>query len=79
MSITSRSDGQRSFHSLVGIAASALAAVLFTLVFVLALVPLGLIWRLTGSDPLARRRSNWPGWSPYPARYRNPRHFERMY
>ena len=37
------------------------------------------IWRLTGKDPLARRRSTWPGWSPYPARYRDPRHFERMY
>jgi len=21
----------------------------------------------------------WPGWTPYPPRYRNPKHYERMY
>ena len=29
------------------------------------------VWRLIGKDPLARRRRTWPGWSPYPARYRD--------
>jgi hypothetical protein len=55
------------------------ARVLLTLLFVLVLVPLGLVWRLTGKDPLARRRTGWPGWSPYPSRYRDSRHFLRMY
>ncbi len=53
--------------------------VILTVAFAIILTPLGLIWRLTGRDPLARRRRNWPGWSPYPARYRNANHFNRMY
>jgi hypothetical protein len=55
------------------------ARVLLTVVFVIVFVPLGLIWRLTGNDPLCRRRRTWPGWSPYPSRYRDPRHYQRMY
>ena len=38
-----------------------------------------LIWRLIGRDSLAIRRQHWPGWSPYPARYRDKDHFTRMY
>jgi Na+/proline symporter len=55
------------------------ARVLLTVMFVVVFVPLGLIWRLTGKDPLARRRTARPGWSPYPARYRDRRHYQRMY
>jgi hypothetical protein len=55
------------------------ARVLLTLLFSLVLVPLSMIWRLTGKDPLSRRRANWPGWTPYPARYRDRKHYERMY
>ena len=55
------------------------ARVILTVLFVVVLVPLGLLWRITGKDPLARRRSSWPGWSPYPGRYRDRRHYERMY
>jgi len=55
------------------------ARVLLTILFVIGLVPISLIWRLTGKDPLARRRDKWPGWSPYPARYRDPKHYERMF
>jgi hypothetical protein len=32
-----------------------------------------------GRDPLARRRDKWPGWSAYPARYRNKKHYDQMY
>jgi hypothetical protein len=53
--------------------------IILTVAFAIVLTPLGLIWRLIGRDPLARRRRNWPGWSPYPARYRNADHFTRMY
>lgn len=55
------------------------ARVLLSLAFFLLLTPLGLIWKLTGKDPLARSRKTWPGWSTYPARYRSPRHFDRMF
>jgi hypothetical protein len=55
------------------------ARVLLTLLFALVLVPLSLLWKVTGKDPLARRRRTWPGWSPYPARYRDRRHYERMF
>ena len=53
--------------------------VLLTALFIVVLVPLSLVWRLAGKDPLARRRSMWPGWAPYPARYRDKRHYGRMY
>lgn len=55
------------------------ARVLLTLLFVAVLLPVGLIWRLVGKDPLTRRRTAWPGWSPYPARYRDRHHYLRMY
>lgn len=55
------------------------ARIILTLIFVLVLTPIGLIWRLIGRDPLARRRRSWHGWARYPARYRDPDHFQRMY
>ena len=50
-----------------------------TLLFAIVLTPVGLIWRLMGRDPLARRRDKWPGWSTYPARYKNGKHYDQMY
>jgi Saxitoxin biosynthesis operon protein SxtJ len=50
-----------------------------TLLFLLVLTPVNLIWKLLGRDPLALRRDHWPGWSPYPQRYRNRRHYDQMY
>jgi hypothetical protein len=55
------------------------ARVLLTLLFVVLLIPIGFIWRLTGRDPLTRRRGSASGWLPTPERYRNPRHFDRMF
>ena len=55
------------------------ARVILTIAFALILTPMGLLWRAIGKDPLARRRRNWPGWSPYPERYRDRDHFTRMY
>jgi hypothetical protein len=37
------------------------------------------MWRLTGRDPLMRKRAGWPGWTPYPDRYRDRAHFARMF
>ena len=55
------------------------ARVLLTLVFAVVLVPISLIWRLIRKDPLSRRRETWPGWSAYPARYRDRKHYDRMF
>ena len=55
------------------------ARVILTIAFALVLTPVGLLWRVLGKDPLARRRSNWHGWSPSPERFKNPDHFNRMY
>ena len=56
-----------------------MARVWLTLLFAIVLTPVNLVWRLTGKDPLTRRRDQWPGWSPYPARYRDHKHYDRMY
>ena len=50
-----------------------------TLLFLIVLTPVSLLWRLMGRDPLARRRDKWPGWSPYPERYRNHKHYGQMF
>lgn len=55
------------------------ARILLTVLFALVLTPLGILWRLTGKDPLGRRRSRFAGWSTYPARYRDRKHYGRMY
>jgi hypothetical protein len=55
------------------------ARILLTLLFAIVLVPLSLIWKVIGKDPLTRNRRTWPGWSPYPARYRDRQHYQRMY
>lgn len=50
-----------------------------TLLFFIILTPVNLIWRMIGRDPLARGRDTWPGWTPYPERYRNRKHYDQMY
>lgn len=55
------------------------ARVLLTLFFFVALMPAGIVRKLAGWDPLARRRAGWPGWSPHPARYADPKHYNRMF
>jgi hypothetical protein len=55
------------------------ARIILTIAFLIVLTPLALIWRLLGRDPLAIRKQHWHGWSPYPARYRDKDHFNRMY
>jgi hypothetical protein len=51
-------------------------------VFSLVITPIGLARRLTGADPLRRRGRTGPdsgAWQPYPARHRDPRHYERTF
>ena len=54
------------------------ARIILTVLFAVLLVPVSLFWRLTGKDPLGRRRAG-TGWSPYPGRYRDPKHYSRMF
>ncbi len=51
-----------------------------SIVFFLVLTPLGVVLRLFGRDEL-KRRGPAPAsmWEPYPARSRDPRHFEKMF
>jgi Saxitoxin biosynthesis operon protein SxtJ len=55
------------------------ARVLLTLLFFAVLVPVGMVRRLAGWDPLGRRREKWAGWSPHPPRYADPKHYSRMF
>ena len=55
------------------------ARVLLTVLFAVVLVPVSFVWRLAGKDPLRRSRARFDGWTPYPARYRDRTHFERMF
>jgi hypothetical protein len=55
------------------------ARIILTVIFLLVLTPTSLMWRLIGRDPLARRRNVWRGWTPHPARYKDPNHYKRMY
>lgn len=55
------------------------ARILLTILFSLVLVPLSILWRLTGRDPLQRRRRQFAGWTPYPVRYRDRTHYTRMF
>lgn len=56
------------------------ARIVLSAIFFLVFMPVGLIARLVGWDPLRRR---WPsgqsGWVPYPERHQDPTHYERMY
>jgi len=52
--------------------------VLLTVMFFLVLWPVGLVSRLSGNDPLERRRRG-SMWTPYPERLRDSKHFERLF
>ena len=55
------------------------ARILLTVLFGVVLTPLGILWRITGKDPLHRNRRTWPGWTSYPPRYRDKNHYRRMF
>ncbi len=54
------------------------ARVLLTVFFFLVLTPAGVIMRLLGRDPLARRERG-SSWTAYGDRVRDPQHFERSF
>jgi hypothetical protein len=53
--------------------------VILAIVFYVVLTPLGLVRRLLGGDPLGRKLGGATYWRPYPARQRDPHHYEKMY
>ena len=54
--------------------------IILAIVYFLILTPIGLVKRAMGWDPLQRRAGSRESfWEPYPARQRNPRHYEKMY
>jgi hypothetical protein len=68
-----------AWWALAGVLAWVNTRVILSLAFFFVLTPIGLVWRLLGRDPMARRRTTMKGWRAYPARYRDPKHFERMF
>ena len=54
--------------------------IILGLVFFLVFMPIGVIKRLFGWDPLRRRAPSGASyWTPYNTRQHNPHHFENMY
>ncbi len=54
--------------------------IILGLVFYLVVMPIGVIKRMSGWDPLRRRASSASSyWAPYNERQRDPHHFEKMY
>lgn len=52
--------------------------ILLLVMFFFVLAPFGAVRRLMGADPLRRRRGT-ASWVPYPPRYRDPNHYERLF
>ena len=53
--------------------------VILTVIFFVVITPIGVIMRLTGSDPLQRRAPSARSyWKSYDARQRDTRHYEKM-
>jgi hypothetical protein len=53
--------------------------VLLTVMFALIFTPFGIVARAIGKDPLGRRRSTGSGWSTYPDRFLDSKHYERLF
>ena len=69
----------KAWWAMAGVLGYVNARVILTVAFLIVFTPISIIWRVIGRDPLRRKRSNFEGWSPYPARYRDRNHFNRMY
>jgi len=54
--------------------------IILAIIFFLVVMPIGVIKRLFGWDPLRRRAPSAVSyWGPYNARQKDPHHFEKMY
>ncbi len=71
---------RRAWMALAELLARVVTTLILAFVFFAVVTPIGVVKRLAGWDPLERRAP--PGssfWRHYPARQRDPRHFEKMY
>ena len=70
----------RMWMGLAEVLAYVSTRVILGLVFFVVVTPIGVTKRLTGWDPLGRRRSNQQSyWVPYSERQHNRKHFEKMF
>ena len=53
--------------------------VLLVLIYIIVIVPVAVIRRLTGHDPLRLRRQHGSGWMEPPRRFRDSQHYRRMF
>ena len=68
----------RAWMGLAGVLSYVMTRVVLALVFFLILTPIGVVKRLTGWDPLGRRKRRGESyWAPSPER--DARHFEKMF
>jgi hypothetical protein len=66
--------------ALAGLLSLITTPIVLGLVFFVVVMPIGVIKRLSGWDPLRRRAPSAASyWTPYNARQRDPHHFEKMY
>lgn len=57
-----------------------MTTIILGIVFFLVVTPIGVVKRLFGWDPLRRRGAAEPSyWKPYPAKQRDPKHYEKLY
>ncbi len=70
----------RAWMALAGLLSLVTTPIVLGLVFFVVVMPIGVIKRLLGWDPLRRRAPSAVSyWAPYNARQRDPHHFEKMY
>tara|TARA_B100001123_G_scaffold61027_2_gene66331 strand:+ start:35143 stop:35556 length:414 start_codon:yes stop_codon:yes gene_type:complete len=70
----------RMWMGLAEVLAYVSTRVILGLVFFVVVTPIGVTKRLTGWDPLGRRRSNQESyWVPYSERQHDRKHFEKMF
>ena len=70
----------RMWMGLAEVLAYVSTRVILGFVFFVVVTPIGVIKRLTGWDPLGRRRSNQQSyWVPYSERQHDRKHFEKMF
>lgn len=70
----------RAWMSLARLLSLLTTPIVLAIIFFGIFMPIGVIKRLFGWDPLRRRASHATSyWIPYNARQRDPHHFEKMY
>jgi len=70
----------RAWMGLAGWLSLFTTPIILGLVYFLVIMPIGIVKRLSGWDPLRRRAPSATSyWTPYNERQRDPHHFEKMY